>query len=635
MITLQRQTDSEALTDFTVKFSPSNRVAFSLRPVKSSVPAPKSSPRFGQVLSAPSKILPPDSPCSSSIHEQFQLGEFFELACCISDRPKNLPGLLPRKKRFTRSAKQTLLSAGGALEKEGFKPEDFYFFTGTLPGSTFEAMRELARYSGFALNRLKQSLRDDGIFLTLNSWEWQKRKALHLHLIYVCPDAELGKKLQNKIKENWYDVLDDISKKSGHSLYQKKGFAAYTRHSLPVQKYGTRTIRCESKPGSSPVAYLAKYLGKGFSSQSDNEKSVKSSDFEQVFYPSSWWSISSKVRELIEKHSCSYVVRLPASLALDQLHEFSELLMPVAKLALPPWQNPNYPEYIYRDLYIESAAYFDCAELFSDIFPSAEIAGSSSQSVCSGAASLQRYSYSALEYLRLSSNHALRDDFAFRYLNLEAELPSGFSLLYAQNFDQTHPGTLYLEKKARSFLKEKNVAGLRKFPSAFSRKDVCQRVIAYVEAGSPIAEKSFVNLPTAEDVLADYEEFLAAREGFLSEKEVWTPPDEVPDVPDVPSLTVEMIQKPSLNAPNFSLISDEQRAINLAEEEYIRALVLKGKPEKSKEKITSSDRSSVQLNLPLWSGADSSDAALGISPKLQESKNGNFLVGSESKNEQK
>lgn len=442
----------ESLADLTVKFSPSNRVAFSVSPIKSSVPAPKSSPRFGKIISAPSRIFPPDSPCSLYLQSLSEVGEFSVFACSLSDRPKSkVSGLhLPRKKSFTRSAKQTLLSAGGALEKEGFKPEDFYFFTGTLPGSTPQAMRELARYSRFALNRLKQSLRDEKIYLTLNCWEWQKRGALHLHLVYVCECPVQGEFLQKKLKENWYDILDDISERSGQNLYRKNGFTSYTRDSLPVQKYGTRIVRCESKPGSSPVAYLAKYLGKGFSSsKSDNETVTESS---QVFYPSSWWSISDKVRDLIEKYSCAYIVRLPSSLAFERFLEYSEILVSASKLVLNPWQKPDYPEYVYRDLYLESSAYSDCVDFFRDLF-SPLFTGASSLSISSGGASLFRHPFPSLQYLRLSRNHVLRDRFTYQWL------PDSFSslavsFLYSPKFHPEKLGAIALEQKAFLFLEQ-------------------------------------------------------------------------------------------------------------------------------------------------------------------------------------
>lgn len=52
----------------------------------------------------------------------------------LKDNAKKRLAKLLKKKEFTKYGKLRLLDAGGALEKEGYKAEQSYFFTGTLPG---------------------------------------------------------------------------------------------------------------------------------------------------------------------------------------------------------------------------------------------------------------------------------------------------------------------------------------------------------------------------------------------------------------------------------------------------------------------------------------------------------------------
>lgn len=455
MITENSPHTEESLVDFAVHFSPSNRVAFSLSPVSTAPILKTVETRYGRVAvvesDAYSKVFPPDGACSLSLESLVNLASSSPLACPLVDKKeigKNFPSL-PKKKNFTRGGKQTLLSGGGALEKEGYKPEDFYFMTGTLPGGTDYAKKQLAIHSGFIINRLKQFLRDYEIYLTLNCWENQKRGALHLHLIYVCPDEKIGAKMQVELEQKWFDLLDEISKISGHNLYQQeRGHHAWTRHDKQVKENCVKIIRCSGEKGSSPVAYLAKYLGKGFTSDIERCTKVKS------YFPTSWWSISNGVRDLIKEYSRCYSVRLPASLAFERFVEFSEQIIPCAKLVLNPFTHPLFPDYVYRDIYLESSDYLDIADYFASLFPASNSVSVCDLSVDSGAASVTKYSYPALEYLRLNSNHSLCNKFASSYLSVSpssAVLAANF--FYSDSVDSaTLSGLKFLEEKAVKFL---------------------------------------------------------------------------------------------------------------------------------------------------------------------------------------
>jgi len=184
----------------------------------------------------------------------------------------------------------------------------FGFLQELFRGGTELAKAAIAAYSGELVNTLKQFLRRQKIYLTFNTWEWQDRGALHLHLVVVCPDPQLAKLLPEKLQQKWFDILENISAKSQINLWERATGGSWNRQSKSVLDNCCKTIQCEK----SPAAYLSKYVGKG----SNVPKKKKQS--QTLFYPSSWWSISDSIRVLIEKHSSTFTVRLPVADAMQK-----------------------------------------------------------------------------------------------------------------------------------------------------------------------------------------------------------------------------------------------------------------------------------------------------------------------------
>ncbi len=280
----------------------------------------------------------------------------------------------PKIKKFTAHGRQMLLAAAGALIKDGFVPQDFYFFTGTIPGSTVGVAKAFSTQTRYALNRLKQYLRDNGFELTFNVWEWQKRQKtgrallplmLHLHLVIVdegCssfPISELGQRLHDK----WLDILDDISEITGVNLYErheKIGGGFHHRNSQAVTDNCTKTVQCEKDPS----AYLSKYMGKGcLAGDADfirlhEEKNI-------LFPPSSWWSISKHLRALVNKHSCIFSLTIPSALKdviLDNLSDFLNLISVDDITRKPSEPDPLYGSYQYQMAFCPPDIYFQCIE---------------------------------------------------------------------------------------------------------------------------------------------------------------------------------------------------------------------------------------------------------------------------------
>ncbi len=342
---------SDYFDNITVVLTPDNRVLVSKRPHK---------PFHKYISSDPRRPLAshPDCKTSKKIIKTPQLN-------------MTIPPL-PTPKQFTRAGRQTILSCAGALEKHGYKPEQFWFFTGTLPGSSDSACESFSRYSRYALNRLKQSLRSKGLDLTFNTWEWQLREsvrsrkglvslppALHLHLVIATPSVVSPLSdyswLPDFLKEKWFDILDDISKlyKSPYQVHSKVGGGHYNRKSISVQKNCCKTIQCEK----SPAAYLSKYVGKISSKASFDIKKHCKKEQLNLYYPSSWWSVSNALRKMANDLTYTFTMRVSSNISEEIFEDLTSFIAANATISLPKYSPEFYPEYFYQSSYIPSQEY--------------------------------------------------------------------------------------------------------------------------------------------------------------------------------------------------------------------------------------------------------------------------------------
>jgi hypothetical protein len=349
---------------------------------------------------------------------------------------------LPQRKRFTSTARLRILDAAGALEKSGYSHEDFYFFTGTLPGSTDLACQFFARNSRPFLDAFKAHLRKKhGIYLTFNCWEWQLREkfhltpALHLHLIVVTKDESLGRELPEILKEKWFQLLDFYSEKFAVDLYSKHpklwtpadkelGYGRWSRQQLDILAKRVnnpcetcKTIRCEK----SPAAYLSKYIGKGCLSDDDEFQERFSANNLPLYYPSSWWSVSNEIRDLIDSKTTVVSFRNSLDECLRAYHLLDEIMADedwqLSQLILPPFIPQWSSEHrVYRNFYIKSEHYDampDLMAIFNGIAASLSdgtVFGTPSK--CFSSISSESYSSpvdSLREYFAAHKNHKKRD----------------------------------------------------------------------------------------------------------------------------------------------------------------------------------------------------------------------------------
>lgn len=151
---------------------------------------------------------------------------------------------------------------------EGVYPRDSYFITLTLPGSTQEAIDTFAHHASGILNAYMQRVRhhlqrcspkvtDGGEdLLACGVWEYQKRSALHFHLLIGSDNQRFVKLFRRQHKKWWRKILLHYSEKTGVDLFARAEGGSW--------KDSKSKPRCQfAKVRKSVTRYMAKYLAKG------------------------------------------------------------------------------------------------------------------------------------------------------------------------------------------------------------------------------------------------------------------------------------------------------------------------------------------------------------------------------------
>lgn len=193
-------------------------------------------------------------------------------------------GDLPSKPTtFGLNAKRQLIRAGGALEKSA-PPEECLFLTGTLPGSTEDAFKAIAAYSGYIVNSLKAWIATRvKSKLDFYCWEYQKRGALHLHYCVHCPDGTDRDFILNGFRSWWISVLSRVGELGRCDLFRKNSGKTWLSD---LSKVRAVAEICRK----SPARYLAKYLSKSAAPKRGSAR---------AFTPSRWWGTSRPLKSLL------------------------------------------------------------------------------------------------------------------------------------------------------------------------------------------------------------------------------------------------------------------------------------------------------------------------------------------------
>lgn len=196
---------------------------------------------------------------------------------------------------FTRNARHRILEGGSVIKVWAPTPQLSTFVTLTLPGSSAQAMRSLAQWSGYLVNRLTQLLRraKENV-LWFYSWEWQRRGALHLHMVISCQDRGHSLKLGYMVKRQWVKLICELRDTKGVDLTEHK-----YRGKPTAPKYWQNDVQECYKD---VAAYTSKYVGKGCTAPDSKRGFGAVGD---KYYPARWWGMCRKLKRMIDDERVS------------------------------------------------------------------------------------------------------------------------------------------------------------------------------------------------------------------------------------------------------------------------------------------------------------------------------------------
>jgi hypothetical protein len=228
-------------------------------------------------------------------------------------------GQTPKIKYFSARSGQKIRESGAVLDRLcGDKLDRCRVITLTLPASTPAAYKAISDYSGYAINRLFQVVRRSPVeFEWFFVYEHQKRGALHLHICLYCEHPDQSEAMGNALGKKWYEILKDISNKSGENLLFSRGFKkeiAFGQGHFYNQKMAKGC-----------GAYFSKYASKN----SGRSKSDINSINARRYPPASFWGRSRNLSRLCEQQSYKFAYegiddRDSESLQVEALQILSE-----------------------------------------------------------------------------------------------------------------------------------------------------------------------------------------------------------------------------------------------------------------------------------------------------------------------
>lgn len=242
------------------------------------------------------------------------------------------------KKRFTTNARKKILCAGAVIDAE-CDIASTYEVTTTIPGDGIDVFDVVARWSGWIINRQTQIIRrleaKGYEVYWFFCWEHQKRGALHQHwCVSVKGNPELTKKLGEKIRDKWFDLLIELSEKENVDLFRRKGILGTWRHNPEVWQARVMPIT------KSVAAYFSKYCSKNYETSRFNDfvrrfkEKRESSNIEKdgkprgfTLYPSRYWGSGYRVKHGIDRRSRTLSINVANRKEGDLLcKSFEELL---------------------------------------------------------------------------------------------------------------------------------------------------------------------------------------------------------------------------------------------------------------------------------------------------------------------
>lgn len=208
-------------------------------------------------------------------------------------------GHLSKPTSFTKNARHRLLEAGAIVDKVcGLNAWEI---TCTLPGGTTDAIRTLAENTGWLMNELTQIIRRAKCKYWFYVWEFQRRGALHLHLLIADPEKNI-QSLAQKLESRWWQILESLSERNQVDLFARRIGGSWRgvpskwqSHVAPIQK--------------SVAAYFSKYASK------ESKPSSATSYRMKLFFPSRWWGCSTEIKVQIKNHRQKWKLEVSPSAA--------------------------------------------------------------------------------------------------------------------------------------------------------------------------------------------------------------------------------------------------------------------------------------------------------------------------------
>ena len=224
-------------------------------------------------------------------------------AACKVSKPKNFGAKQGHKIRESGAALDILCNG---------QPSKARVVTLTLPADTHEAKKAIAVYSGYAINRIFQSIRRD--YPECNNWffvwEYQKRGALHAHIAIYHDDKEVSKQIGESLISTWHNALVDIGTMANCCMFTSKKKDRCTVRSLH------QNVNQEMK--KSCGGYFSKYASKG----ENGTERIKMERWSRLYSPSRFWGSSQSIKNVVKENSFSFNIEMLNGNEAMEVYEF-------------------------------------------------------------------------------------------------------------------------------------------------------------------------------------------------------------------------------------------------------------------------------------------------------------------------
>lgn len=192
-------------------------------------------------------------------------------------------GWCPPTRKFTRRGAETLKEGAAVLSQ--WYGKQAVFLTGTIPGSTKEALLKFAEWSSYVQEKCSQWLRNQAPGCHyLWCFEFQKRGALHNHIVVACDDVYALATITEKWHEYWCHLMQVVSVKSATDLFGRKYGGSWNQEWDKVKTDAQWVVHDVGR-------YLSKYISKA---------SCKASQ-KYYYNPARWWGMGKNLRTAVQE----------------------------------------------------------------------------------------------------------------------------------------------------------------------------------------------------------------------------------------------------------------------------------------------------------------------------------------------